>query len=167
MCTPRCCSVGLALLAVLLTACPRAREDAEAYAARNAVIRYNQALVEAFGASRADLLTAVATEEEISRVAAVISGLARQDQYMVARQTSFEVRSTDLEPVPDAGLAAARVSATETWSYEHRPLARREVPVPPRTVTYRLTYLLRRQGSGWLVGQVLDQEHPLAGAASP
>jgi hypothetical protein len=163
MSTPRCCS-GVVVAAVLaLCACPRPKEDAEAYAARNAVIRYNQALVEAFRASRADLLSSVATEDEISRVAAIIAGLARNEQFMVARQTSFEVTRTTLEPPAEGGAATAQVSATEAWSYQHRALSSRDAPTPPKTASYRLTYLLRRGEAGWLVGRILDEDHPRAG----
>ncbi len=155
---------ALALLALGLAACPRGREDAEAYAARNAVVRYNQALVEAYRASRADLLTQAASPAEISRVAAIISGLASRGEFMEARQTSFQVTRTEVT-AGDTGPVSARVDATETWTYEHRALSRRDAPVAPKTVDYHLTYLLEPSESGWRVGKVLDQEHPLAGGA--
>lgn len=154
------------LLALALAACPRPKEDAEVYAAKNAVVRYNQGLVEAYRASRADLLAQVATESEVSRVAAVIAGLASRGQYMEARQTAYEVKRTELLRAPDGGVGGARVRAEETWTYEHRALAARDAPSEVKTASYRLSYLLERREQGWVVGQVLDQDHPLAGSGS-
>jgi len=134
------------------------------YAAKNAVVRYNQGLVEAFRASRADLLTQVATENEVSRVSALIAGLATRGQYMEARQTAFEVKHTEVLRAPDGGVAGAKVDADETWAYEHRALAARDAPSEVKTASYRLSYLLERKEQGWLVGQVLDRERSLGGS---
>lgn len=162
MCTRSCSSLAaLAVALVAVTGCPRQQENAEAYAARNAVVRYNQALVEAFRASRAELLTEVATGDEISRVVSIIAGLATRGQFMVSRQTNFEVIRTTVA-TDDGGAPTATVEAKETWTYEHRSLEAKNTPVPPKTVSYRLTYLLEPHGGGWLVGKVKEQG-PLGG----
>ena len=139
-------------LALLLSACAPRRESPEAYAARNAVIRYDQALVEAFRASKSSRLTGVATDDEVARNAAVIAALLRDGKFMEARQIAFEVEKIRL--LPDG---RAEVDAAETWSYEHRPLADPARPVAPRTVRYALTYRLKRAGEGWAVDQVVSR----------
>ena len=160
MCTPSSSRVVVLAVAALALGCPRQKEDAASYAARNAVIRYNQALVEAFRASRADLLTDASTEDEMSRVAAVIAGLTTRSQFMLARQTSFEVARIVVY-AEDGGVPRARVEAKESWSYEHRSLTARETPVTPKTITYELTYeLVSRPGGGWLVTEVRERAPP-------
>lgn len=149
-----------ALLVLALAGCPRRREDPESYAARNAVIRYNQGLVEAFRASRGDLLGGVASSDEISRVVAVISGLATRGQYMVATQVTFDVVEIKVDPTTDGGLSTARVEARESWRYEHRSLAAHDAPAPPKALDYHLRYKLKREGAGWLVDEVEDLGAP-------
>lgn len=164
MCTPSCSRAAAALALLALAACPRPREDAEVYAAKNAVVRYNQALVESYRAGRAELLVGVASEGEVSRVAALISGLATRGQYMEARQTAYAVTRAEVRPGGDGGRGGAVVDAEERWVYEHRSLGARDAPVPQKTLGYRLSYLLERRGDGWVVAQVLDQDHPPAGS---
>lgn len=164
MSTPGC-SERWALLVLALAgtvvACRRAPETVEAYTVRNAVIRYNQALVEAFAASRAELMKGVATDAEITKVASIISGLASQDQYMQARQTSFTVEGSELSATQSATL-----DATEDWVYEHRPFDGGSAPA--KRLRYRLRYHLTQAGGSWLVDRVEDlqnREPPGPGAA--
>ncbi len=137
-------------LAVLL-GCRLHRETPDEHAARTAVMRYNEALVRAFRDCRAERLHGVATDEEVSRVAAVIAGLLRDQKYMEARQTQFKVERI--------GVTSQRadVDAVEEWSYEHRPLPDRNRAAPAKAAKYRLTYQLKRTSSGWEVDKVLHR----------
>ncbi len=149
-----------ALSVLALAACQRAREDPEAYAARNAVIRFNQRLVEAYRASRAELMSDVADADEVSRAAATISGLLSQGLYMEARQTSFQVERTSIARGEQRPVSA-EMEVLETWEYEHRALGARDVPSPKKKVTYKLAYQLRKtDAGGWIVAEVIDREHP-------
>ncbi len=147
-------------MAFLALACQRGREDPEEFAARTAVTRYNRTLVEAYRASRADLLTGVASDAEVSRAAAIISGLLKDGRYMEARQTSFDVERTAVARADDGALFG-RVDATEAWEYEHRPLdARAGSGAPRKQTTYKLAYLLEKtKAGGWIVAEVIDREH--------
>ncbi len=150
------------IAALMLVACQRRREGVEEYAARNAVVRYNQRLVEAFRASRADLMSDVAEPGEVSRSAAIISGLLSKGLCMEARQTSFEVERTSLPRGNDAS-SFAELYAVESWEYEHRlydPSCSRPGETK-KQASYKLAYRLRKTGTGaWIVADVIDRENP-------
>ena len=140
-----------AVAAAALAACS-AHEDPAAQGVRAAVIRYDAALVDAFRSSRADGLRAVATESQVSRDAAVIAGLARQDRFMVARQDRFRV-----EKVVVSAPARAEVDAEEAWTYEHRALGAPDAPVEAKTLAYRMKYRLEGGPSGWRVSETIER----------
>lgn len=145
------------LLAAALAACQRDHTPPEVHAARTAVVRYNQALVQAYRAGRAEALAGVASPAEVRRVAGIVEGLSGLGKYMEAQQTDFRVLGTTINDRPDG---VTIVDALETWSYEHRDLAARERPVTPKTATYRLAYNLVRAGDGFQVHQVIEHELP-------
>ncbi len=124
------------------------------------MIQFNQRLVEAHRASRADVMSDVADADEVSRAAATISGLLSQGFYMEARQISFQVERTSIARAKERPVSA-EMEVLETWEYEHRPLGARDVPVSKKKVTYKLAYQLRKtDAGGWIVAEVIDREHP-------
>lgn len=153
----------LALLlaaALAASACGPRIDDPEVHAVRTTVLRYNQRLVEAYRARRADLLDGIASETEIARTSRLIAGLLARAQYMEARQHELKFGNVRVSgPHADA-------DTEERWAYEHRALARPDERAPAREATYRLKYRLkRREGGGWLVDEVLELgSGPSAGA---
>lgn len=144
----RCIALAASLL-LILPVCRPASEPVDSYLGRVAVTRYNQALVQAYRAQRADLLQDVATAAEISRVGAFIAGLSRDGRFMVATQISFHV---DVTATPNERRMT--VDTVEEWSYEHRELATPASPAATKTVTYRLRYELQRNGARWKTDRI-------------
>lgn len=165
MSTRSCCERALraAALAVLVAAgCQREAEAPDAYAARTAVTRYNQALVEAFRTRDQERLAAVASEAERSRVGAIIAGLLVQGRVMLARQTEERV-----EKVVPRGPDLFEVDTVESWAYEHREATSPEAQAPRKTLTYAMAYEVRRTGDAWVVQHAETREERQGAAPVP
>lgn len=149
--------IAAALAVAFGSACQRHADNPDAQAARAAVARYNQALVEAFRTMEQDRLVHVATEAEVSRVGAVIAGLMAQGKVMQARQVDSRVEEVKVL-APDL----AEVLTRESWSYEHRTLADRDRPAELKRVTYRMSYQVKKKDAAWLVqhAQVREESPP-------
>lgn len=150
MSTRSCCRLA-GVLVVLAVACQREPDAPDVHAAKAAVVRYGQALVEAHHASRPDLLTGVAEQEEIARADAAIAALVASGRLLEARQTSIEFRRVDVEG------AHATVEAAETWVVEYRALTDRERPAERREITSLMTYRLARSPTRWAVTESFDE----------
>lgn len=150
MSTRSCCKASVAVLvlasALLGAGCQRHAETPEEHAARTAVVRYNQALVEAFRTRAEEKLVGVASEAERSRVGAIIAGLLSQGKVMMARQSSQKV-----EKVRRLKDDLISVETLETWQYEHRAFRDPNAPAEGKTITYRMEYQVRRVSEGWIV----------------
>lgn len=160
---------SFAAVTALALACQRQPESPEAHEVKTAVARYNQVLVQAYRASKAELMQEVAGENEVARVAAVIAGLAAQSKFMEARPPRLEYRRVRVEaaggpPVAGDELAGktAEVGTEEDWTYEHRSLAERDRATEPKKAKYRMTYRLERSPHGWYVMEAFDEDHPPA-----
>ena len=146
--TPR--SLVLLLVAVpLATSCQRPRESPDAYAASVAVQRYNQRLLEAFRASRADLLADVAGPGEVSRVSAIVAGLTAEGRHMEARQIEFTPVSVHADGPGDGGARTVTVRSRERWSYEHRGSGGETLK--QGEASYRMIYTVVQEQDRWVV----------------
>jgi hypothetical protein len=124
------------------------------------VLRYNQALVEAFSSRDQERLVKVATEAERNRVGAIIAGLQSQGRLMLARRTSERTLA-----VKRLEADLFEVTTLERWEYEHRQLSAPQTPVQPKTLTYVMAYQVRRMDGAWVVQHAQAREEQ-PGAAS-
>ncbi len=155
-CTRSCCSsgvFGLSFAALLALACQRPEDRPEVQAARAAVFRYDERLPAAFRAQDQSLLGDAAGEAETDRVGAVIAGLAKRGEVMIARLVDLRVERAHVK-LEDLVV----VDTVETWRYEHRRAKEPDRPVPPKERTYRMSYQVGRRGTGWQVKSATTSE---------
>jgi hypothetical protein len=153
-------ALAAALLALAAGGCHRERGSPDEQAARAAVARYNERLVEALRSGSSAPLREVARPEELARVDGLLASLAADGKVMRARQTDSRVLFVTVNSRRDG---VTLVDTAESWEYEHRALARPDAPAAVKRARYRLQYELLRQGGGFVVHQVVDHGPPEAG----
>ncbi|BDG08852.1 hypothetical protein [Anaeromyxobacter paludicola] len=146
--SPRLRPAVAPVLCALALACQRPKESPDGYAARVAVERYNQRLLEAFRVQRADVLEDVAGAGEVSRVAAILSGLAAQGRHMDARQLELTPVSVSFA-AREGGGRTATVRTRERWAYRH--LGAGGESLKDGEALYRMTYTVVEDESRWTV----------------
>ncbi len=150
--------LAAAVLALIAPAgCARDRLSADEHAARTAVVRYNETLVQAYRTGNRELMRDVAALEEVERIGSVVGSLAAAGRTMEARQTGFQVLGVTINPREDG---VTLVETLETWIYEHRDMADRDRPAPAKEAKYRLAYNLVRAGGRFVVHRIVEHELP-------
>jgi hypothetical protein len=151
-------SLAAAVLALIAPAgCARDRLSADEHAARTAVVRYNESLVQAYRTGNRELMRDVAALEEVERIGNIVASLAAAGRTMEARQTGFRVLGVTINEREDG---VTLVETLETWTYEHRALADRDRPAPAKEAKYRLAYNLVRAGGRFVVHRIVEHELP-------
>lgn len=146
--------VLLALVSFLFPGCG-ARETEDEFLVKNAVRKYNTALVESYRTGDPTLLDGLATEREMRRVDILIGTLQGQNRRL--RATLDRI---DFGAVQGGGDRLAKVSTHEAWSYEHMDLTRQTRVGNARRIEYDLLYTLERQGARWMVAHLAISEQP-------
>ena len=145
-CSDLLAAVAALAVALCAAACQRQPDPPEVQAARAAVQRYDDRLPAAFRAQDQALLGDVATEAEADRVGAIIAGLARRREVMIARLVNLRqvnARAQSPEQVV--------IETVETWEYEHRPATDPERALTSQERTYEMTYQVGLHDAVWKV----------------
>ncbi len=144
--------VLLLLVSFLFPGCG-ARETEQEFLVKNAVRKYNTALVESYRSGDASLLDGLATGREIRRVDILIDTLKAQNRRLRASLERIDFGALQVE-----GDRLAKASTRETWSYEHVDVAKQTPVGKARRIEYALLYSLERQGNRWLVAALALKE---------
>lgn len=145
-------SLILALITSLSLGCG-ARETEEEFLVKNAVRKYNTALVESYRTGDPSLLDSLATEPEIHRVDILIATLQGQNRRLRASLERIDFGDVQVE-----GARLATVRTREVWSYEHVDATRQTRVGDLRRIEYDLLYSLERHGAKWLVASLAHSE---------
>jgi hypothetical protein len=137
--------VAAVALAASAAAC-RDRADAEA---ERAVRDYDEALVQAFRASDARPLRAVALEEEANRVVVLVDLKRSNGIVLESTLERLEVTGT-----LRTGAGGRTVETVERWRYFDRPLAPGRPPGTVFVAEMRMRYELAREEGRWKVERV-------------
>lgn len=145
-------SLILALITSLSLGCG-ARETEEEFLVKNAVRKYNTALVESYRTGDPSLLDGLATEPEIRRVDILIATLQGQNRRLRASLERIDFAGVQVE-----GAHLATVRTREVWSYEHVDASRQTRVGDRRRIESDLLYSLERHGAKWLVASLAHSE---------
>ncbi len=140
--------VAAVALAASAAAC-RDRADAEAARAVRAVRDYDEALVQAFRASDARPLRAVALEAEANRVVVLVDLKRSNGIVLESTLERLEVTGT-----LRTGAGGRTVETVERWRYFDRPLAPGRPPGTVFVAEMRMRYELAREEGRWKVERV-------------
>lgn len=133
------------VLPLLLHAFGCSKEDP---AIREAVVQYNNLLAEGYRTLNMSGLLAVATEERATKAYHHMAAIGEARIRMEARLKELAVSS-----IRQAGNDRATASSKEVWEYSYFHIDSGDL-VDENTVTYSLTYHLRKGDGRWLVEDI-------------
>lgn len=137
-----------------------ARESAEDFLLKNAVRKYNRALVETYRMAEPGLLADVAAEQEVRKVDVLITTLQMQNKVLRASLDRIAFIGMDRP-----GDERAEVKTSEDWFYEHMDRKTRQRVGQAKRIHYELVYTLERKGGKWIVAGIRhDRERPNSSA---
>lgn len=139
-------------LFLLLSGCLQKPQDPETMEIRNAVRKYNRALIDAYGTFDMKLLEPSATEKEIRKVDVLTLTLREENKRLEARLE--KLRFTSAGKITEA---AARVTTEEKWRYRHVGLRDGKPLGAEKEESSTLRYFLIKTPAGWKVDSVEAQ----------
>ncbi len=133
-------------LLLFLVACSGKEKNYEERLIRNAVRKYNSALIETYRDFVVSRLDEYATESEVKRIDVLILSMRIEGKFLNAK-----IKGLRFKEVRMTGDDTAEVDTEEDWEYQHLNIKTHQPMSELKKVKYNMTYTLVRRDNRWLV----------------
>lgn len=116
------------------------------------IVKYNNALIEAYKNQFFEPLTQVASEEVVRKIGVIVNSYRESDQIMEAELNKIEFR----EMVVEEDKATVRTS--EDWSYRWINYRTVQEVEPHQDIHYEMFYHLLKKNGRWRVEKVEEEK---------
>lgn len=135
------------LMLVGLISCGKRADTGEEAGIKEAVRRYDEALIKAYNVVDTKPIDGLASEKEIGKVRMIIWKFLGEKKFMES-----ELLDLRFEKIRVKGKDSAEVETFERWRYRHLDKDTRDVVFTKDMEEYRLSYEMIKEKGKWVVG---------------
>lgn len=139
-------------LAIILSGCTSNPADDREALLKIVIVKYNNAVIEAYKNQNFEYLKQVATEKEIDKIGIMISSFRQTDQIMKAEFHKIDFREIKIQG------DKTDVRTSEDWSYRWIDYKTGQEVEPLKNIHYEILYHLIKKDGKWLVEKVEDMK---------